>query len=243
MAGAEIEQDVGGVPDHQLAGFQERRREGRRALARLHHPHHRRHAVATARDVVIISTGILQCEADIFAASLDEGPVIEGVFHGRFPGRFPGRFSASACSAALTNLQQALPEPPVPLGHSINFNANRQRAASFQLVFALPHNPLTAAGVAIPVQGEASCARPSLTPSSHISCWCWSPAPCACSAPGSECAISPAPAPPRARCAPAGCSWLPSAPGPRCGPRPSSPFSRSIRSLRAVSSPLQPAPC
>src|SRR5262245_4845555 len=147
MASAQIEQDVGGVADHELAGFQERRRKGRRAL-RLHHLHHRRHAVA-ARDVVIIGAGILQCEADIFAASLDEGPVIEGVFHGCFPGRFP----ASACSAALTNLQQTMPEPPVPLAHSINFNANRQRVASFQLVFAPPHNPLTEARVAFPVHG------------------------------------------------------------------------------------------
>src|SRR5262245_18838168 len=62
-------------------------------------------------------------------------------------------FPACACSAALINLQQTLREPLVPLAHSINFNANRQRSASFQLVFVPPHNPLTAAGVAFPIHG------------------------------------------------------------------------------------------
>ena len=45
MARSEIEQDIGGLPDHEFAGFQERRRKRRRALARFHHAHHRGHAI------------------------------------------------------------------------------------------------------------------------------------------------------------------------------------------------------
>ena len=83
MATAEIEQDVCGLGDHQLAGLQERRRKRRRALARLRHPHHFGHAVAMAGDVVIGSAGVFQRKADIFAAALNHGPVIELVAHRR----------------------------------------------------------------------------------------------------------------------------------------------------------------
>ena len=82
VAPAEIEQDVGGLPDHELAGFQERRRKGRRFLARLHYPHHRIRAALAARDIVVIGAGVLQRETHIFATALDEGPVIELVAHG-----------------------------------------------------------------------------------------------------------------------------------------------------------------
>jgi hypothetical protein len=84
MTPAEIEQDVGGLGDHELACLEERRRERRRAVARLHHLHHRRHAIVP-RYVVIGRAGILQREADIFAASLDHRPVIELVAHRRSP--------------------------------------------------------------------------------------------------------------------------------------------------------------
>src|SRR5438067_3902476 len=83
VTGAEVEQDVGGLPDHQRTRFQKRRREWRRTLAPLHHFHHRAHAIAAARDVAVGGTGVLEREADIFAAALDEGPVIELVAHWR----------------------------------------------------------------------------------------------------------------------------------------------------------------
>src|SRR5450631_4520302 len=82
MARSEIEQDVGGLPDHELSGSKKRRREWRRALARLHHFHHRRHAAVAARDIGMIGAGLLQREPDIFAAALDARPVIEFVAHG-----------------------------------------------------------------------------------------------------------------------------------------------------------------
>ena len=82
MARPEIEQDVGGLPDHEFARFEERRRERRRA-ARLHHLRHRAHA-ALARHIGVIGAGLLQREADIFAASLDLRPVIKLITHRRF---------------------------------------------------------------------------------------------------------------------------------------------------------------
>ena len=80
MTGAEIEQNVGGLPDHELSGFEERRREGRRTALR-HHLHHRRRAASAARDIGIIGARLFQREADIFAAALNGRPVIEFVFH------------------------------------------------------------------------------------------------------------------------------------------------------------------
>src|SRR5262249_50676726 len=49
---AEIEQDVGGLPDHEFSGFQKRRGEGRRRTL----PHHLRHcprSAAPTRDIDI----------------------------------------------------------------------------------------------------------------------------------------------------------------------------------------------
>ncbi len=79
---SEIEQDIGGLPDHEFSGFKKRRRERRPAAATLHHPHHRGHAAIAARDVGITGAGILQREADIFAAALNARPVVEFVAHG-----------------------------------------------------------------------------------------------------------------------------------------------------------------
>ena len=83
MARAEIEQDIGGLPDHQLAGFQERRRERRRRSPASIIRAHRRHAACAARDVVVPGAGVLQREPDIFAAALDARPVIEFIAHDR----------------------------------------------------------------------------------------------------------------------------------------------------------------
>jgi hypothetical protein len=81
VARSQIEQDVGGLPDHQLSVFEERRREGRRPLPRFHHARHRGHAVAAARDVGVAGARLFQREADIFAAALNHWPVIELVTH------------------------------------------------------------------------------------------------------------------------------------------------------------------
>src|SRR6202035_3374677 len=81
MSRSEIEQDVRGLSDHELSGFQERRGEGRPAAARLHHSHHRGHAALAARDIGIIGAGLFQRETDIFTAALNAGPVIEFVAH------------------------------------------------------------------------------------------------------------------------------------------------------------------
>ena len=83
VTGAEIEQDVGGMADDELARFQERRRKGRRALVSLHHPHHRSRATRAARNVVVSRPRFLQRQPYIFTAALDLGPVVELVFHGR----------------------------------------------------------------------------------------------------------------------------------------------------------------
>src|SRR3984893_11605164 len=82
MARSEIEQDVRGLSDHELSGFQERRGGGRPAAARLHHSHHRGHAALAARDIGIIGAGLFQRETDIFTAALNAGPVIEFIAHG-----------------------------------------------------------------------------------------------------------------------------------------------------------------
>ena len=78
---AEVEQNAGGLPDHQLAGLQERRRKWRRSRARLHHAHHRGHPALTARDIGVGDACLLKREADIFSAALDARPVIELVAH------------------------------------------------------------------------------------------------------------------------------------------------------------------
>jgi hypothetical protein len=81
VARSQIEQDVGGLPDHELSVFEERRREGRRSFPRFHHARHRSHAVAKARDVGVAGARLFQREADIFAAALNHWPVIKLVTH------------------------------------------------------------------------------------------------------------------------------------------------------------------
>ena len=76
---AEIEQDVRGLPDHEFAGLEERRRK-RRCRALLHQPHHRSRA-AFARHIDIRAACFLEREADIFAAALDRRPIVELVPH------------------------------------------------------------------------------------------------------------------------------------------------------------------
>src|SRR5258708_13190596 len=85
MARSEIEQDVGGVPDQKFTGFEKRRGKWRRAAPRLHHLHHRPHAML-ARDIGVTPAGLFQREADIFAAALNGGPGIEALPH---PENFP----------------------------------------------------------------------------------------------------------------------------------------------------------
>src|SRR5438132_1236231 len=82
QAGAEVEEDVRGLGDQQLAGAQERRRE-RRSLDRraLQQTLHRPHAARTARNVDVIGARVLEREADELAAALNGGPVIERVSH------------------------------------------------------------------------------------------------------------------------------------------------------------------
>ncbi|MGY3468603.1 hypothetical protein ACVW0I_005474 [Bradyrhizobium sp. LM6.11] len=85
VAGAEIEQDVGGLADDEFSRFEKRRRKGRRALVRVHHLHHRSHAVRTARHVDVGRPRLFQRQPHIFAAALDLGPIVEFVLHGRGP--------------------------------------------------------------------------------------------------------------------------------------------------------------
>ena len=72
VALAEIQQDVGGLADDDVAGFQERRRKRRvrgfrrrvsRIIAAMPSPR--------ARDVDVVGAGIFQRQAHEFAASLD----------------------------------------------------------------------------------------------------------------------------------------------------------------------------
>ena len=83
-ARAEIEQDVGGLADDELAGLEERRRERRARDARaVDELHHRRHAAlaAPARHVDIVGAGLFQRQAHELAAPLDRRPVVELVAH------------------------------------------------------------------------------------------------------------------------------------------------------------------
>src|SRR6185437_15720713 len=106
-ARSQIEQDVGGLPDHELAGLEEWRGERWRAGARFEHPRHRGHAVCAARDIGIVGAGILQCESDIFAAPLNARPVEEFIAH-----RCPQDAAAWHQFAAK---QYSRPSPPVLL--------------------------------------------------------------------------------------------------------------------------------
>src|SRR6476659_8318573 len=87
---AKIEQDVGGLSDHPLAGFQEWRRERWRGFSvyflDIHHSHHGRQAATGSRDIGIVRAGLLEGEPDVFTAALDAGPVIEFVAHRSFLG-------------------------------------------------------------------------------------------------------------------------------------------------------------
>src|SRR6267143_2619139 len=80
--GSEVEQDVRGLGDQQLARAQDRRRE-RRSLDRraLQHLLHRSHAAHTTRNIDVIGARVLEREANELAAALDGRPVIELVFH------------------------------------------------------------------------------------------------------------------------------------------------------------------
>src|SRR3974390_1792799 len=80
MAAAEIEQDVGSLPDHEFAGLQIWWCKGGR-VALLHHPHHRRGAARPARDIDISGARFFQRKTYILAAALDRRPVIEFVLH------------------------------------------------------------------------------------------------------------------------------------------------------------------
>jgi hypothetical protein len=84
LACAEVEQDVGGLADHELAALEERRRERRMLDApAVEQLHHRGHAGSTrlARDVDVIGAALFEREAHEFAASLDRGPVVKLIAH------------------------------------------------------------------------------------------------------------------------------------------------------------------
>ncbi len=86
QARPEIEQDIGGLRDDELAGLQERRRERRVLVApAVHHRQHAVHAGFAARDVVVSGAGILQRQPHEFAAALDFRPVEQLIAHGELP--------------------------------------------------------------------------------------------------------------------------------------------------------------
>src|SRR5262249_46927199 len=85
---AEVEEDVGGLADDELAGLEERRRKRRtRAASAFDEFHHRGNAALAgpARHVDVVGARLLQREADELAAPLDRRPVIELVPHGGGP--------------------------------------------------------------------------------------------------------------------------------------------------------------
>src|SRR5262249_43832556 len=84
---AEIEQDVGGLGDQELAGLEERRRKRRMVLPFAFEHRNDRVVAALARDVDIVSARLFEREPDVFAAALDLGPVVELVAHGLPPCR------------------------------------------------------------------------------------------------------------------------------------------------------------
>src|SRR6202020_1661513 len=98
----EIEQDVRGLGDDELAGFEVRRREWRpRAALIVDEFHHRRRAAfaLAARHIDIIGAGFFQRQTDEFAAPLDLRPVVKLVTHSRHP------CSISQASTAPTAIQ------------------------------------------------------------------------------------------------------------------------------------------
>src|SRR5437870_13419196 len=82
-AGSEKQEDVRGLRNHQLAGFQERRRErGILHGAAFQKAHHGGHApLRETADVHVVRAGVLQREPDKLAAALYLGPVIQLVEH------------------------------------------------------------------------------------------------------------------------------------------------------------------
>src|SRR3954468_22956324 len=81
MAATQIEQDVGDLREHELAGSEEWRRKRWRAGLRLQQFRHRSHAARLASDVAIGSPDLFQSQPDVFAAALDGGPVVKLVTH------------------------------------------------------------------------------------------------------------------------------------------------------------------
>ena len=74
-------QNLGDLRDHQFAGLEERRREGRAFFAPVHHRHHAVHAARLARNVIVGRAGILERQPHEFAAALDAGPVEQLIAH------------------------------------------------------------------------------------------------------------------------------------------------------------------
>ena len=169
MARAEIEQDVGGLADHELAGLEERRRKRRRALSRPHHLHHRSHAVAAARHVGIGGAGLLQREPDIFAAALNGRPVIELIAHRRFLRASCNRLNKSL---PVTVRHAPCSKPAMPPRRLPIFNADFAKAARSIRPKAVAEQPVNRRPVASPCKGKAaSCRKPPATPLRTTSCW------------------------------------------------------------------------
>jgi hypothetical protein len=108
VAVAEIEQDVGDLRDHLVAGIEIGRREGRAILARLH-VGDQRVAALVAGDIDIGDAAGLHRQPDELAPALDFGPVPELVrscLFSRCAGLDRQRVDAAAsrsASALLTN--------------------------------------------------------------------------------------------------------------------------------------------
>jgi hypothetical protein len=84
-ARAEVEEDIGGLRDHELAGLEKRRRKRRpRNASPLDQLHHRGNAALAgpARHIDIVGARLFQGETDEFTAALDRRPVVKLVAHG-----------------------------------------------------------------------------------------------------------------------------------------------------------------
>ena len=105
QARAEIEQDIRGLRDDELAGFEERRRKRRpRAALVVDDFHHRRHAgfAFAARDIDIVGAGFFQRQPDELAASLD---------------RSASNKARSACAWLRVIPKSLKPDPPMAIRH------------------------------------------------------------------------------------------------------------------------------
>jgi hypothetical protein len=82
QARTEKNQNVCGLSDDQLTGFQKRRRE-RWSLYRwaFHNARHRRHPTGLAGDFYVVRSGVFQSEPNEFSASLYARPIIQFVAH------------------------------------------------------------------------------------------------------------------------------------------------------------------